>query len=209
MKISVMLLTALLTSVAFDFTLAGECKDVRQQNENVTRKAGTYEKMKDYIDKNYQSCLCRSENHREFKEEVEAITGSKNSAEILGSNIEIVGAHCQIVVAAVQGGCENINALSGLGKLEHYQLEDCRWSLKRLDISRDYEDIVYTNDFTDSMRNERNKRLQAADDEHAQKRLELDKSNPEYKWECKKHQDMFAKEGIAFTEEHRVRFKCY
>jgi hypothetical protein len=57
--------------------------------------------------------------------------------------------------------------------------------------------------------NRRYKRLQAADDEHAQKRLELDKSNPEYKWECQKYQDMFSKEGITFTEEHRARYKCY
>ncbi|MFW4369684.1 hypothetical protein [Pseudomonas sp. XWY-1] len=209
MKISGLALIALLSSGAFDFALAGECKDVRQQSENVTRKAGTYEQMKDYIDKNYQSCLCRSENYKEFKEEVEAITGYENSATIIGSNVDIVGAHCQIVIPTVQGGCENINAIAGLGQLEHYQREDCRWNLKKLNISREYEDVVYTNDFTDSMRNERNKRFQAADDEHAQKRLELDKSNPEYKWECKKHQDMFAKEGIKFTEEHRVRFKCY
>ena len=209
MKISAMLLTALLSSGAFDFALAGECKDVRQRSENVTRKAGTYEKMKDYIDKNYQSCLCRSENYKEFKEEVEDITGSPNAANTNGTDINIVGAHCEIVISAVQGGCENIDAIAGLGQLQHYQREDCRWGLKKLNISREYEDIVYTNDFTPSMRNERNKRFQAADDEHAQKRLELDKSNPEYKWECRKYQDMFAKVGIAFTEEHRARYKCY
>lgn len=209
MKISGLALIALLSSGAFDVAFADTCKDVRQQSENVTRKAGTYEKMKDYIDKNYQSCLCRLENYKEFKEEVEAITGSENAANINGTQLDIVGAHCEIVISTVEGGCENINALSRLGKLEHYQREDCRWALKKLNISREYEDVVYTNDFTDSMRDERNKRFQAADDEHAQKRLELDKSNPEYKWECKKHQDMFAKEGIKFTEEHRVRFKCY
>lgn len=209
MKITGLALVALLSSGAFDFAYADTCKDVRQQGENVTRKAGTYEKMKDYIEKNYQSCLCRSENHKEFKEEVEAITGSPNAANTNGTDINIVGAHCEIVIAKVETGCENINALSGLGKLEHYQREDCRWALKKLNISREYEDVVYTNDFTDIMRDERNKRFQAADDEHAQKRLELDKSNPEFKWECKKYQDMFFKEGITFTEEHRARYKCY
>uniref|UniRef100_B1J373 Uncharacterized protein n=2 Tax=Pseudomonas putida TaxID=303 RepID=B1J373_PSEPW len=165
--------------------------------------------MKDYIDKNYQSCLCRSENYKEFKEEVEVITGSSNAANVNGTDINIVGAHCEIVIANVEAGCENINALSGLGKLEHYQREDCRWALKKLNISREYEDVVYTDSFTDSMRHERSKRFQAADDEHAQQRLELDKSNPEYQWECKKYQDMFANEGITFTEEHRARYKCY
>ncbi|MBI6914874.1 hypothetical protein JET72_13315 [Pseudomonas juntendi] len=208
MKISGLALIALLSSGAFDVALAGECQNIRQQRENVTRKAGVYEIQKDFITKDYQSCLCRSENYKEFKEEVEAITGSPNAANILGTSIDIIGAHCEIMVASAEG-CENIDAIAGLGRLEHYQREDCRWTLKRLDISRGYEDIVYTNDFTDSMQNERYKRLQAADDEHAQKRLELDKSNPEYKWECKKYQDMFAKEGITFTEEHRARYKCY
>lgn len=208
MKISAMLLTALLSSGAFDVAYADTCKDVRQQSENVTRKAGTYEKMKDYIDKNYQSCLCRLENYNEFKDEVESITGSENSATIIGSNVEIVGAECLVVVRDEEG-CESINAIAGLGQLEHYQREDCRVFLKNLEISRDYEDIVFTNDFTDSVSREMYSRLKASNDEHAQKRLELDKSNPAYKWECRKYQDMFSKEGIAFTEEHRARYKCY